>query len=152
MFNREIKSKILELTRCEYTDSEARDKDAEMKQRRTDYADERGGAQGNSLAHGDQVLVKQRKENKLSTTFEDAPYKVTNKYSNEITVTSPEGVNYKRNVTEVKKYLKASDGPDQQSTGNNVTDETAESEVPELPLKPTRERRTPEYLNGYELY
>ena len=68
------------------------------------------------------MLVKQRKENKLSTTFEDAPYKVTNKYgNNEVTVTSPEGVNYKRNVTEVKKYLKTSNGPDQQSTGDTVS-------------------------------
>ena len=48
------------------------------------------------------MLVKQRKENKLSTTFEDAPYKVINKYGNEVTVTSPEGVNYKRNATDVK--------------------------------------------------
>ena len=92
-----------------------------MKLRRTDYADERRGAQENSLAFGDQVLVKQRKENKLSTTFEDVPYEVTNKYGNEVTVTSPEGVNYKRNVTEVKKYLKVGDGPDQQSTGDSVT-------------------------------
>jgi len=121
LFNREIRSKIPELTKCEYIDSEARDRDAEMKQRRTDYADERRGAQENCLAPGDQVLLKQGKENKLSTTFEDAPYKVTNKYGNEVTVTSPEGVNYKRNVTEVKKYLKASDGPDQQSTGDSVT-------------------------------
>jgi len=112
LFNREIRSKIPELTKNEYIDSEARDRDAEMKQRRTDYADERRGTQENSLAPGDQVLVKQWKENKLSTTFEDAPYEVTNKYGNEVTVTSPEGVNYKRNVTEVKKYLKAGDGPD----------------------------------------
>ena len=40
-----------------------------MKQRRTDYADERRGAQENSLATGYQVLMKQRKENKLSTSF-----------------------------------------------------------------------------------
>ena len=153
LFNREIRSKIPELTKSEYIiDSEARDRDAEMKQRRTDYADERRGAQENSLAPGDHVLVEQRKENKLSTTFEDAPYKVTNKYGNEVTVTSPEGVNYKRNVTDVKKYLKASDGPDQQSTGDSVTGGTAESEVPELPLRPTRERRAPEHLNDYELY
>ena len=69
-----------------------------------------------------------------------------------MTVTSPEGVNYKRNVTEVKKYLEASDGPDQQSTGDSVTGGTADSEVAELPLRPTRERRTPEYLNEYEIY
>ena len=71
LFNRAIRSKIPELTKSEYIDSEARDRDAEMKQRRTDYADERRGAQENSLAPGDHVLVKQRKENKLSTTFED---------------------------------------------------------------------------------
>lgn len=69
LFNREIRSKIPDLTKNEYIDSEARDRDAEMKQRRTDYADEQRGAQENSLAPGDQVLVKQRKENKLSTTF-----------------------------------------------------------------------------------
>ena len=98
------------------------------------------------------MLVKQRKENKLSTTFEDAPYKVTKKYGNEVTVTSHVGVNYKRNVTEVKKYLKASDGPEQQSAGDSVTDGTAESDASELPLRPTTERWSPEYLNDYELY
>ena len=41
LFNWEIRSKILELTRCGYLDSEARDRDGEMKQRRTDYADGR---------------------------------------------------------------------------------------------------------------
>jgi len=152
LFNREIRSKIPELTKCEYTDSEARDRDAEMKQKRTDYADERRGTQENSLVPSDQVLLKQRKGNKKSTTFEDTPYKVTNKYGNGVTVTSPEGVNYKRNVTEVKKYLRASDGPDQQSTGDSVTGGTAESEISELPLRPTRERRGPEHLNDYALY
>ena len=59
--------------------------------------------------------------------------------------------NYKRNVTEVK-CLNASDGPDQQSTGDGVTGGTADSVVAELPLRPTRERRTPEYLNEYDIY
>lgn len=62
-----------------------------MKQKRTNYADERRGPQKNCLATGNQVLVTQRKENK-STTLEDTPYKVTKKYGNEGIVTSPEGV------------------------------------------------------------
>ena len=123
-----------------------------MKQKRTDYADERRGGQENNLVPGDQVLMKQRKENKLSTTFEDTPYKVTNKYGNEVTVASHEGVSYKRNVTESKKYLTANNGPDQQDTGDGATGGVVNAEVPELPLRPTRERRTPEYLNDYELY
>ena len=43
-------------------DSVARDRDAEMKQKRTDYAGERRGAQENSVVPGDQVMVKQKKE------------------------------------------------------------------------------------------
>ena len=103
LFNREITSKIPELRGCEYIDSDTRYRDSEMKQRRTYYDDERRGAQENSLAPSDQVLMKQRQENKLSTTFEDTPYKVANKYGNEVTVTSPEGVSYKRNVTPESK-------------------------------------------------
>ena len=64
-FNREIRSEIPELTTSGFADSQARDKDAETKQRRTDYADERRGAQENSLATGGEVLMKQRKENKI---------------------------------------------------------------------------------------
>ena len=44
LFNREIRSKIPELTTSGFADSQARDKDAETKQRRTDCADERRGA------------------------------------------------------------------------------------------------------------
>ena len=69
LFNREIRSKTPELPKCEYIDTEARDRDTEMKQRRIDYADERRGAQENSPAPGDQVLVRQKKGNKLSTYF-----------------------------------------------------------------------------------
>ena len=69
LFNKEIRSKIPELTGCEYIDSETTYRDSEMKQRRANYADERRGAQENSLAPGDQVLMKQRQENKLVTTF-----------------------------------------------------------------------------------
>lgn len=43
LFNREIRSKIPELTRYKYIRSKAQDKDAEMKQRRTGYADKREG-------------------------------------------------------------------------------------------------------------
>ena len=93
------------------------------------------------------MLVKQKKENKLSTTFGDVLYKVTNKYSNKVTVMAPEGVDYRRNVTDVKKYLEASDGPDQPGKGV-----FAEAEVLESPPRPTRERRTLEYLKDYELH
>lgn len=97
-------------------------------------------------------MIKQRKENKLSTNFGEVLYKITNKYGNEVTVTSSEGVKYKRNVTEVKKYQTGSEELDQQDTSrDDVAYSSANSETSEIPLSPTRERKPPEYLNDYEL-
>ena len=49
LFNREIRSKILELGNSRYSDSEARDTDAEMKQERTDYAEGKRRARESDL-------------------------------------------------------------------------------------------------------
>lgn len=96
--------------------------------------------------------MKQRKENKLSTSFGEAPHKITSKYGNEVTVMSPEGVSYKKNVTEVKKYRTGSEGPDQQNTGQDVVaDRNANIGTPEVSTRPTRLRKPPGYLKDYEL-
>ena len=47
LFNRDMRSKIPELTRSEYINSEALNRDTEIKQRWSDYADERKGAKEN---------------------------------------------------------------------------------------------------------
>lgn len=49
--------------------------------------------------------MKQRKENKLLISFGEVFYKIISKYGNEVIVMLLEGVSYKRNVIEVKKYL-----------------------------------------------
>ena len=72
----------------------------EMKQKREDYADTRRGTKESDLQSGDIVLLKQKKENKLSTEFQSIPYEVTGKHGNEVSITSPDGVSYRRNVTE----------------------------------------------------
>ena len=120
MFNREVRSKVPELRKSGCTDSEARDKDAEMKQSTTDYADKKRRAQESDLELGDQVLLKQKKENKLSTTFQGVPYNVSGRYGSEVVVTSPEGVNYRRNVTDVKKYLREAVTTEKQATGHDA--------------------------------
>ena len=152
LFNREIRSKIPELRRSKYTDSEARDKDAEKKQSRADYADEKRRAQESGIELGDHVLLKQKKENKLSTTFEDVPYKVSRKYGNEVVVTSPEGANLRRNVTEVKKYLREADATDEQAAEDGVTEGDITGKTAEPRERPTRERKLSDYLNDFEVY
>lgn len=78
--NREIRSVIPELGNSKYSDSEARDKDAEMKQERTDYADGKRRARQSELEPVDLVLLKRRKESKLSTTYGALPYTVSKDY------------------------------------------------------------------------
>ena len=90
-------------------DNEAKDKDMEIKQKRTDYADTRRGAKESDLHPGDIVLLKQKKEDKLSTEFQSVPYEVMGKHGNEVSNTSADGVSYRRNVTDVKKYRSKTD-------------------------------------------
>ena len=77
-----------------------------MKQERTDYADGKRRARGSDLEPGDLVLVKQRRKNKLSTTYGALPYTISKKHGNEVIISSPKGVNVRRNVANVKKYLR----------------------------------------------
>ena len=74
------------------------------------------------------------------------------KYGNEVSVMSPEGVSYKRNVTELKKYLTGSEESDQQDTGQDVVaDRNADTGTPEVSTRPARLRKPPGYLKDYEL-
>ena len=144
LFNREMKSKLPQLVDLStQTYAEAKDKDSESKQKRADYADTRRGARENDITPGDTVLLKQRKANKLSTTFEDGQYEVTAKSGSEVVVTSPEGVDYRRNVTEVKKYLKDDD---------HLETDTPVVNEPVTSTRPTRETKVPEHLKDYVLY
>ena len=70
LFNRKIRSKIAELWNWRY--SEASDGSA-IKQQRTDYADEKRRVRESDLVAGDLVLLKQYKENNLSTKYVNLP-------------------------------------------------------------------------------
>jgi len=50
------------------------DRDAEKMQIGTDYVDKRHQAVENYILEGDLVLLKKRKENKLSSYYEKEPY------------------------------------------------------------------------------
>ena len=53
----------------------------------------------------DVVLIKNHKpKNKLSTTVGEELYRVTGKEGNEVTMESSDGVTYRRNSSQVKKY------------------------------------------------
>ena len=56
-----------------------RERDALAKLRQKKYADLRRSAEHSNIAEGDEVLLRQTRENKLSPNFEPEPYKVTEK-------------------------------------------------------------------------
>ena len=56
--------------------------------------------------------MRQDRKNKLTPTFRPAPYHVLDKTGNSVVVESPDGVQYKRNSTHVKKFLERSNAPE----------------------------------------
>ena len=91
-------------------DQKVRDRDKEAKEREKLYADEKRGARESDEKEGNRVLLKQEQTNKLAPTFRPAPFRVLEKTENSVVVDSPEGVQYKRNSTHVKKFVER-DGP-----------------------------------------
>jgi len=69
-----------------------------------EYGDERRQATDNDLNIGDTVLVQQPEQNKLSTTLLANLHIVVHvaRHGGRVIVRSPEGVDYKRHVTQVK--------------------------------------------------
>lgn len=125
MYGRSIRCKLPELGETTRVDQELRDTDSERKQKCKDYADTRRNAKESDLEPGDQVLLQQRKRDKLTTTFEPEPYGIVQRYGNQVTVESPDGVQYKRNMSQVKRYLQPE--PDRNIIADDIN-ETAVSE------------------------
>ena len=69
------------------------------------YTDPRRNTQKNDIQERDLVLIKQKKTDKLSTNFNPNPMKIVSKGRNGVLKESLEGVQYRRNVTHLKKYI-----------------------------------------------
>ena len=80
------------------------DRDGKMRAKAKLYADKKRHVQHSDLVPGDRVLLKQEKQNKLSTSFAPEPYDVVSRNGSSILIKSPEGVQLKRNAAHVKKY------------------------------------------------
>ena len=121
-YNRKFRGKLPDFT-LEYRDDlDVRDKDAELKGLSKMHADERRGARYTNVDVGDEVLVRQDKVNKFSTTFNPNPCLVVRKSGNSLIVESPDGVQYSRNSSHVRKYVTASsDGDADTAVGAQTT-------------------------------
>ena len=87
MFGRKLQHALPHLPQEKTTKSdELTKRDFKAKEKAADYANKRRNATNRTINIGDQVLVKQRKKNKLSTSFDIVPFIVTDIKGSMITV------------------------------------------------------------------
>ena len=103
MFKRKLRT-CLPTLRFYELDEGLRDNDRVRKLKTQEYANA-SGHKPTDIEVGDTVLLRREKENKLTAPFAGTPFKVKQKNGTQITVLSPEGVAYKRNVSHAKKYF-----------------------------------------------
>ena len=108
LFRRKLRTRIPGIEEFPVDDQEVRDRDSEAKEKGKLYADEKRCARESDVKEGDKVLLRQDRKNKLTPTFRPEPYHVLDKTGNSVVVESPDGVQYKRNSTHVKKFLERS--------------------------------------------
>ena len=123
-------------------------------------ADKTRHAKESEITEGNTVLLKQQAENKLSPTFKCEPYQVLSKRGNIVTI-QRDGVQYKRNITYVKKYHKEHDShptepcenldmnrdrdDDVGPTTPNIDDRATEN----VKLRPTRMTKLPSRFDDF---
>eukprot|EP00105_Crassostrea_gigas_P012666 XP_011428727.1 PREDICTED: uncharacterized protein LOC105329234 [Crassostrea gigas] len=100
IFRYPVKTKIPSFP--ERDEEDIRVKDWIKKKKEKEYTDKSRNAKYSQVQGGDQVLVQQPKENKLSPAFETKPYEVVGRTGNEVLLKAPHGSTYPRNVKQVK--------------------------------------------------
>lgn len=108
LYRRKFRTKLPELGNLAADDLEVRDKDCENKGKGKLYSDVKRRACENDIKAGDSVLVRQDKTDKFSTVFNPRPFTLVEKKGNSVKIESDTGNQYKRNVTEVKRFNKRS--------------------------------------------
>ncbi|XP_064638332.1 uncharacterized protein K02A2.6-like [Lineus longissimus] len=132
LFGRKLRTKIPELGHGVGDDLEIRDRDAELKGKAKLYADKRWNASESDIKVGEMVFVKQDRMNKMDTPFRPGPYTVVRKTGSKVTVESPAGVRYDRNLSFMKRY--------------NTPNITIDDEITEEP-EPTQVNEQPTVQN-----
>ena len=141
LFGRKLRCKMPSLAETKNVE-DVRDKDAEKKGKAKEYADAKRNAVESDIAVGDQVLLRQKQDNKLTTPFASDVYKVIEKNGNSVEIESPEGVRYKRNITHVKKYRA-------RETGNESSNKEVNQEIKQR--RPVRNIALPKKYGDYHM-
>ena len=89
---------------ADISDQGARDCDTQKKQANKDYADKKFHAKERDMQEGDLVLLEQRRQNKLSSSYEKEPYEVMTRYGDQVALRSSNEGEYRRNMQHIKPF------------------------------------------------
>ncbi|KAK7105707.1 hypothetical protein V1264_012941 [Littorina saxatilis] len=146
LFNRQIRTKLPQLKAMSRPEAEGtRDRDATRKMKEKLYGDAKRHATECDTDVGDEVLLKQKHQNKFSTTFESSPYRVVERNGNQVVVQSPDGRRVRRNISFTRPYLRPEPSVEEPAT---PTVEDAENPSVEV-RRSGRQQRPPDYLKDY---
>ena len=137
-------------------------KDRQRKQKIKAYADKRNKASPSDVKPGDQVLLQQAKQNKLSTRYDPKPYSVLERKGPSLILQRGNGPVCMRNVSRVRKLhqttaLQEEDDLDMEMNFPLINGDPLQNNGKPLQAenqcvrKSVRVRRTPAHLNDYQL-
>jgi hypothetical protein len=137
-----------------------KNRDAEKREKGKIYAGKKRNAVESNIQAGDKVLMKQDKKNKLSTFFNPEPFRVLQKNGNSILVEADTVVQYKRNMTHLKKLVTPDAEENEVNTQESILQESSISEPKLLDgrrlgedeggrVRPSRAKRLPDKLKDY---
>ena len=105
LFNRVVRGAFPSLKKSKVVDRHKEAKENEISSQRYNkqYADRRRRTKPSDLKVGDYVLVKQDQRNKLTATFSETQYTVTERNNSQVTATNKQGHTVTRNVSHFKR-------------------------------------------------
>ena len=156
MINRHIRTKIpyLDLSRPSKMLRTACSNDNLRKSKAKEYMDKRHKAAPSAIQQGDQVLLLQKRANKLSTRYDPRPFTVVKKKGASVELSRGEARLF-RNLSMVKKVIPLTWNTEQSSRPvrevwipRNLSIAMPDTGYSQ---RPSRDRRIPSYLNSYVL-
>ena len=130
-------------------------KDRQAKQKIKAYADKRNRASPSDIKPGDQVLLQQAKQNKLSTRYDPKPYTVLERKGPSLILQRGRGPVCMRNVSRVRKLHQTTAFQEEDDLDmdmnfpvNNADPSQVENQCVR---KSVRVRHAPAHLNDYQL-
>ena len=110
LFRRVLNTKMSELTgldeeEADISDQGATDRHTQKKQENKDYVDKNFHAKERDVREGDLVLLEQKRQNKLSSSYEKYPYEVMTRYRDQVNcVEASNGGEYRTNMQHIKPF------------------------------------------------